>query len=230
MSRLGALLTLQTLDARIVATESDVTALTAALARDTELERRRERARSAAAVRRAAELAARDAEAAVTDVRHRAQHIEKRLYGGSVGNPQELMGMQNQLAAVGRDLQVRETELLERMEESDAAETDLVVAREQLAMGETQRAAALGPLGERVEAARHQLNELAEAREDARAALDDADLRTYERVGARRQPAVVRLDGDSCGGCHLPLGISEVHQVRGGDLVQCSNCDRILVP
>jgi predicted nucleic acid-binding Zn-ribbon protein len=60
--------------------------------------------------------------------------------------------------------------------------------------------------------------------------MSDGDLRTYERVRSRRTPAVTRLDGEACGGCHLPLGIAEVRAIKAGQLVQCSNCDRILVP
>jgi predicted nucleic acid-binding Zn-ribbon protein len=41
---------------------------------------------------------------------------------------------------------------------------------------------------------------------------------------------VVPLVGDSCGGCHLPVSIEERRAVRTSDgIVQCSNCDRILV-
>jgi predicted nucleic acid-binding Zn-ribbon protein len=64
----------------------------------------------------------------------------------------------------------------------------------------------------------------------AAAAALPADLRIYERVAARRRPAVVHLERDSCGGCHLPLGVREANQVRSGEgLVQCSNCDRVVV-
>jgi uncharacterized protein len=62
------------------------------------------------------------------------------------------------------------------------------------------------------------------------AAVDSRDLALYTRVARQRAPAVVRIVGDSCGGCHLPLSNEERHAVRSGErIVQCPNCDRILV-
>jgi predicted nucleic acid-binding Zn-ribbon protein len=60
--------------------------------------------------------------------------------------------------------------------------------------------------------------------------VGERDEALYQRVASRRHPAVASLSGDACGGCHLPLSIEERRQVRtGGGVVQCSNCDRILV-
>jgi hypothetical protein len=116
------------------------------------------------------------------------------------------------------------------METAEAASTEEHSTARALATREAERSDELGPLQQR----RDTLNsELAAATAD-RAAIADglprADLALYERVAARRHPAVVPLIGDSCGGCHLPVSIEERRAVRTSEgIVQCSNCDRILV-
>jgi predicted nucleic acid-binding Zn-ribbon protein len=230
MSRLGALLTMQRLDEELAHHRAEVAALEAALARDEELERRRARADAARQERMDADLAARQAEGEAADVRQRAARLEKRLYDGSVGNPQELMGMQAELGTLKQKLDDAETSLLERMEEADAAGTAFDDATSAVQAREQERESEHGPRTVRLGELRAAAAELEAARGEAVADLDAADLRTYERVAAKRTPAVVRLAGESCGGCHLPIGISEARAVKAGSVVQCSNCDRILVP
>ena len=116
------------------------------------------------------------------------------------------------------------------MEATESAEAALATARAAVAAREEERSAQEAPRRERLELARGQLDEVLALRATAATAAGPADLRLYDRVAPRRRPAVVHLEGDSCGGCHLPLGISEANQVRAGDgLVQCSNCDRVVV-
>ncbi len=68
-------------------------------------------------------------------------------------------------------------------------------------------------------------------RAELSAAMPGSDLALYERLARRVQPAVVHIVADSCGGCHVPFANSEVRRIRMADEpVQCSNCDRIVVP
>jgi predicted nucleic acid-binding Zn-ribbon protein len=181
--------------------------------------------------------ALRDAEAAVAaaakesaDLRQRARQVDRQLYGGTVRNPQDLLTLQRELEEFRGKLADAEEAELARMEEAEVAEQALRDARTALTTLEEQRAAEAGPQSERLERLRASLAELEARREELRGALPPAHVALYDRVAARRHPAVVRLLGDSCGGCRLPLGMREVHQVRIGQLVQCSNCDRIAAP
>ena len=230
MSRLGDLLALRSLDEELAHHRAEVTALEAALAGDAELTRLRSAATAAHEDRVAADLAARQAELEATDLRHKAQRLEKRLYDGSVANPQELLGMQTDLTTLKQRLEDAETVLLERMEEAESATTAETGAAAAVREREEQRQADEGPRTAQLAELRAAVAALETARAEAAASVTTGDLRTYERVAAKRSPAVARLDGESCGGCHLPLGNSEVRAVKAGDLVQCSNCDRILVP
>ena len=64
--------------------------------------------------------------------------------------------------------------------------------------------------------------------------LDDAAIARYDRLRARLGGvAVARLEGSRCGGCHLDLSAGELDQVRAtgaGELADCPQCGRMLVP
>jgi len=229
-SRGRLLLHLQELDDRVAQLRTEVAELEAVLAGDPELESLRAAAEAAERERQAAEERSRAVERELTGVRQRARTLDRHLYDGSVRNPQDLLGLQHDLAALRPHLDELEGRLLEWMETTEAAEATLAGARAAVAAREAERGAQEAPRRERLAQARRQLDEVLALRADAATAAGPADLRLYERVAPRRRPAVVRLEGDSCGGCHLPLGIREANQVRAGDgLVQCSNCDRVVV-
>jgi predicted nucleic acid-binding Zn-ribbon protein len=224
------LLTLQETDDQIALLEKEIAALASALSRDPELERLRDEERAAEAERQAAEERCRGVESELSGVRQRARSLERRLYDGSVLNPQDLLGMQRDLSALKPRLDDLEASLLECMEASESAETVLAGASAAVTARDAERGSQETPRRERLALAQSELADQRVVRTAAAAAAGAGDVRIYERVAAHWKPAVVHLEGDSCGGCHLPLGIREANQGRSGDgLVQCSNCDRVVV-
>ena len=230
ISRGQQLLTLQETDEEIAQLETEIAVLEAALAGDIELDRLRAAERAAEAERQEAEERCRGVERDLSGVRQRARSLERRLYDGSVRNPQDLLGMQRDLVALKPRLDELEASLLECMEASESAESGVAGARSAVAARDAERGSQEAPRRERLALARTELGEMRAGRAASAAAALPGDVRIYERVAAHWKPAVVHLQGDSCGGCHLPLGIREANQVRSGDgLVQCSKCDRVVV-
>jgi predicted nucleic acid-binding Zn-ribbon protein len=64
--------------------------------------------------------------------------------------------------------------------------------------------------------------------------IDASAVARYDRLRSRLGGvAVARLDGSRCGGCHLDLSTSELEDVRAvgaGELADCPQCGRMLVP
>ena len=230
MSRAEALRRLQDADDRVAALRTELASVEAALSADTELDRRRDAAAAAQQAHASAEDAAAAAEAELATLQKRVRDLDRRLYGGSVHNPNELLEMQRELEALRSRKNDVEERTIALMETAEAASTDEHSAARALATREAERSDELGPLQQRREALNKEITDAIAGRARVADGVPRADLALYERVVGRRHPAVVPLIGDSCGGCHLPVSIEERRAVRTSEgIVQCSNCDRILV-
>ena len=232
MSRSESLLDLQRIDERISHLGSEAASLQATLAGDPELDSLR-----SAESKRAAEVAAVSAKASavekeVAELTKKAQQITRKLYDGSVHNPVDLLTLQRELTGVQERVSATSDGMLELMEETEAAEAALLSAREAVSSREADREAAEGTHRSRLADVEAAIAEATVERSDRVADITPSDIAIYTRVAAKHTPAVVRMAGDSCAGCHLPLSPKETHAVRTEteELVQCSNCDRILAP
>jgi predicted nucleic acid-binding Zn-ribbon protein len=230
MSRGGDLFRLQEIDTRIVHDSSRLRDVEVEIAADPELERRRRAARRLGRERATADADLATAEQEADGLRRRARELDRHLYGGSVRNPAELLGMQHELEALRRRIEAGDERLLALMERAEAAAAEQRDATAAVVEREGERADHAGELVEQAGALRAALEQDERDRTDLVASLQPADLALYERLRRRVQPAVVRITGDSCGGCHIPFANSEVRRIRVADEpVQCSGCDRIVV-
>ena len=222
---------LQAADSRIAALTADVAATESLMRRDPELERVREAAGSAEQERRRRDEEAAAGEAAMNALQARITKLDKRLYGGSVHNPQELVEIQRDLESLRSKMSVAEDAALAQLDDAEAAAASERAGIEALREAEDRRASQIAPLEQRLARLNAELTEATAERERTAEQVDARALELYRRVAQRRTPAVVGIAGDTCGGCHLPLSNQERGVVRAGTAIaQCSNCDRILVP
>ncbi|HEY7928127.1 MAG TPA: hypothetical protein VIG86_12015 [Candidatus Dormibacteraeota bacterium] len=230
MSRSGELLRLQQIDARLAHDSTRLRDAEAEIAGDPELDRRRRVARRVRRQQATADADLASAEREADGLRKRARELDRHLYDGSVGNPQELLAMQHELAALRARISSEDDRLLELMQHAESAAGAERDANAAIVDLEQERADHAGELLERVAALRTAIDQHERERADVMAALDAADASLYLRLSRRVQPAVVRITGDSCGGCHIPFANSEVRRIRLADEpAQCPRCDRIVV-
>lgn len=230
MSRSGDLLRLQEIDARLAHDAARLRDAEAEIAGDPELERRRRAARAVRRRQAAADADLATAEQEVDALRRRARELDRHLYDGSVRNPQELLAMQHELVALRSRISTGDDGLLELMQQAEGAagaERDANAAIIEL---EQERADHAGELLAQVAALRTAIEQHERERDEVISALAAADASLYERLSRRVQPVVVRIAGDSCGGCHIPFAKTEVRRIRLADEpAQCAGCDRIVV-
>jgi hypothetical protein len=231
VSRGGDLLRLQETDARLDRDRATLADIEARIAGDPEMQRRRREARRLGREQTSTQAELTSLEEAVDSLRKRARDLEKHLYDGSVRNPQELLGMQHDLASLRQRIDAQDDELLALMERAEAAAAAAREANAAIVEREQERADHAGELVEEAVAVRASVERGERDRAELVAALPAPDLALYDRLARRVHPAVVRIVADSCGGCHIPLANSEVRRIRTSEVpVQCSGCDRIVVP
>ncbi|HLF71042.1 MAG TPA: C4-type zinc ribbon domain-containing protein [Dehalococcoidia bacterium] len=186
-----------------------------------------------------------DAEAAVQRLRRRqkevddlaedldakARPLEKKLYDGSVRNPKDLGGMQHELDSFKKQRGKLDDEGLSLMEAMEAANAALAGAKseyEKIEAAWRADQAALQANRAQAEAESERLT----ADRDARAkGMEGPVIGIYEKLRPLKAGrAVARIVRGLCEGCHISLPTHLVQRVRsGGTIVQCPNCERILV-
>ncbi len=171
-------------------------------------------------------------ELAATEERSRA--INRRLFGGEVSASRDLQAMSGELEQLKSRASTLEDAVLALMEEREPLErragelhSRLVqIDEDRRTITDRQRAAEAD-----VDA---QLGDLGPRRDAAAAAVPEKLLSLYERLRSRLGGVgVARLVGNHCDGCHLTLPSVELERVRhlaDGEVYQCEQCSRILVP
>jgi predicted nucleic acid-binding Zn-ribbon protein len=175
-------------------------------------------------------LRQRDLDLEVQGLADKISRDEQRLYSGVIKNPKELEDLQAEVAALKRRRQDLEDDLLEAMIEREEAEAAQAEAQERLdqthADWSTQQA---NLIGER-DVLQGELAQIEQARKALLPGIDPGDLAAYESLRRRKGGmAVVPLLGGTCGGCGVAIAPSLEWQLRQGMLVNCSNCERIIV-
>jgi hypothetical protein len=174
-----------------------------------------------------ADLSRIESDVAVVDAR-RARDSERL---GSTSNVKEAQGLESELQSLARrksDLEDAELEIMERLEQADAA-----VAEQESLIGETNaEGAALSAEAKRIVAEATATFDSATRDRAAVAGAVPADLLTfYDRVAARSSGAAL-LRRATCEGCHMVLAGTDLQALRQAAedaVVTCPECGCILV-
>jgi predicted nucleic acid-binding Zn-ribbon protein len=173
----------------------------------------------------------RDAEWQVDDLTSKLEPVEKKLYGGSVRNPKELAGIEEDVKALQARKRKLEDQALEVMSELEDAEGALTAAEQALVTLEGSWRDEQAGLLRKQEALRGDLGQLEKHRLEQSRLLDPSTLSLYGVLRSAHQGrAVAKVERGMCQGCRISLPMTLLQKARGsGDaLVQCSSCERIL--
>jgi predicted nucleic acid-binding Zn-ribbon protein len=206
-------------DARSRLGESDE--LIATRARDEELRDALRRAQSAQ----------KDIETEADDLKAKIAPQEAKLYSGAIKNPKELKDLQDDIESLKRHLSSVEDRDLEALSVVEAAEGESRAAAAELATLEAAWREEQAELTQKVAELTEEIAAYEQERREAAAGLDAALVLTYDRLRKAHQGrGVAKLDRNLCLGCRISLPTAIVNRARGGStLVQCPNCERILI-
>jgi predicted nucleic acid-binding Zn-ribbon protein len=172
----------------------------------------------------------RDIEWQVDEARSHLGSVEGKLYGGTVRNPKELAGLNDDANMLKGQLRGREDDLLNHMVKVEEEETALRQAEAALKEVEGRWQAEQADLSGQKERLEAELAELEKSRRAQAGGIDGRVLELYDVLRDRRQgKAVVKVERGMCQGCRISLPMTVLQKARSGfDIVQCVSCERIL--
>ena len=170
-------------------------------------------------------------DAKLADLDAKIKPLETRMYDGSVRNPKELTDMQKELdhfRAQRGKLDDEGLELIEAVEE-----TTRLLKQQQTALStaEADWQQEQRDLRDQKSVAESEFSSLEGQRGDHTAEMDRGMLGLYESLRTSKAGrAVALVVRGQCQGCRITLPTHLVQRLRGGGLlIQCPNCERILV-
>lgn len=166
-------------------------------------------------------------------VAEKAAAVDTKMYSGTVTNPKELQDLQKDLDQLRRHQSALEDELLVIMEAAEerqgAADAGAVAVRAveaRLAEVEQRLIATEAEIDVEIDGVARERAELV-------AAVPDALLARYEALRPKvHGPAVARLEGTHCSGCHLTLPATEIDRLKhlpADTIATCDQCGCLLV-
>jgi predicted nucleic acid-binding Zn-ribbon protein len=173
----------------------------------------------------------RSLDAKLADLDAKIKPLETKMYDGSVRNPKELTDMQRELDHLKGQRGALDDQGLELLEAIEETSRLLAGARQTLQRAEADWQAEQRQLQEQKSDAESEYASLDGQRGDHTAEMDRGMLGLYESLRTSKAGrAVAMVVRGQCQGCHITLPTHLVQQLRGGGrLIQCPNCERILV-
>jgi uncharacterized protein len=168
----------------------------------------------------------------IASLNDRANHHDKTLYSGTIGNPRELQSLQDEIASLKRrisQLEDQELEVMEQIEPLDGQLAGLAASRAAL----DERGGALrAEIAEEEVAIEAELERVRTERDELVGHVDAELLAEYDDLRKRSGGiAIARLVGGSCGGCHLSLSAVDIDRIKKlppEAPAHCEECGRLL--
>lgn len=172
----------------------------------------------------------RELEDELSQVEAKIRQEEERLYNGSIRNPKELSAIQEEVNHLKERQNHLSNEVLQALEAAERAKQVRDEAATALRAAEADWQKRRAKLQKAEENLTRYLAVMQKKVSQLRATINAADIERYEYLKARKGlPVVAPLQDEVCGLCGVAVSQQKIIAVQRGDLVQCGNCDRILV-
>jgi len=164
----------------------------------------------------------------IEDLTAKLKATEENLFGGRIKNPKELTNLQRE----ADELKARRTQLedraLEVMDQAEATSKNITELTDELSRLEAEWRNQQEKLSTELAELKAAHAKLSDERQRLAAGIVPGTIEVYEQLRLRRGTAVARVEQGTCRGCQITLPTTELQQVRGGGLVRCGSCGRIL--
>jgi len=164
----------------------------------------------------------------VDDLSVKVSATEEKLFGGRIRNPKELANLQRENEEVKARQSQIEDRVLELMDQVEATTAAVKTSTAELARLEEEWRDQQQRLSTELTQLKESHADLTQKRAVQVAQIDSAVIEVYQQLQAQKGTAVALVEQGTCRGCQIALPTTELQQVRGGGLVRCSSCGRIL--
>jgi predicted nucleic acid-binding Zn-ribbon protein len=121
-----------------------------------------------------------------------------------------------------------EDKALELMDQSELTRKTITIDKEELTKLETQWQAQQKQLSAELEQLKTVHIELESKQQQLTALIEAGTVSTYQELRKRKGLAVAKVEQGICQGCRITLPNTDLQQAKGGGLVRCSSCGRII--
>jgi hypothetical protein len=170
----------------------------------------------------------RSAEWEIDDISTKLAAAEEQLFSGRVKNPKELTSLQHEVEAFKAQRNRLEEKALEIIDQVEESEASVAKTNSQLGKLTADWQRQQKQLGDEMARLKATLADLKAKRQLAIGEVDPSTFEFYQDLRKGKGVAVVRVEQGICRGCRISLPTTDLQQARGGKLVQCSSCGRIL--
>lgn len=148
----------------------------------------------------------------------------------NVKNNEEFRAMENQIVMCRKEIEKLENREIELMETAESLKAELTACSQKLADAQGRVDAEKDALDRRLANTTEDVKRMQEKRAKMIADIDKDALRIYTRImNNKKDYAIVPVERDTCGGCHMKLTPQTVHDAKAAQkLVTCSYCGRLL--
>lgn len=175
-----------------------------------------------------AELAQRRSEGEVRE--HEALLAKLEGQQHQVKTNEAYTALLHEMEQARRAISDAETRILEAMEAIEQANRELASGDRDVAGLRERLERRERSLDEREEWLQKEISELGQRRDGLARDLDAKLLERYQRIAARRSPAVAVVSQEVCAGCQVDIPPqSYIEILRGEALITCEHCHRILI-
>jgi len=173
-----------------------------------------------------------DTELKLETIETKRKNYQQKLYQGTVTNAKELANIEKEIEALGRQRSDLDGKVLELMEQVEQAQADLTVSKAGMQQANSHRADILAAYRSRYDMLDLELSDLTRKRPEQVTKVEDkALLKRYDDIRARASGVgIAKVEGNSCGGCHMTLPAILIKAMKEEERVQtCENCGRLLL-
>jgi uncharacterized protein len=164
----------------------------------------------------------------IDDLSAKIKETEKKLYGGRIFNSKELSSLQQETDDLKKRRSGFEDKSLELMDQLEILRKTIENSKSELATLETQWKEQQKQLVVELMQLKAAQVVLESNRKQLSGLFDAETLEIYQELRKRKGVAVAKVEQGICHGCRITLPNTDLQRAKGGGVVRCSSCGRII--